>query len=43
MKGTWLEGDFDGTLADKATVDAIVDGERLHAEKPIREIFAGML
>ena len=43
MKGTWLEGDFEGTLADKVTVDAIVDGERLHVEKPIREIFEGLL
>jgi hypothetical protein len=33
MKGTRLEGDTGAALADKVTVDAIIDGERLHSEK----------
>lgn len=43
MKGTRLEGDFEGVLADKVTVDAIVGGEQLHLEKLISEIFEGMI
>jgi hypothetical protein len=39
MKGTWLEGNYEGTLADKVTVDAVVEGELLHAERTIKEIF----
>lgn len=41
MKGTRLEGDFDAVLADKVVLDAVVDGEQLHAEMPVREIFEG--
>jgi hypothetical protein len=43
MKGTTLEGDFDGVLADKVTLEAVVDGEQLHAEMLIRDIFEGMV
>lgn len=43
LKGTPLEGDFDGVLADKVTLEAVVDGEELHAEMPVREIFEGMV
>jgi hypothetical protein len=42
MKGTRLEGDFDAVLADKVIVEAVVDGQQLHAEMPVREIFSGM-
>jgi hypothetical protein len=39
MKGTYLEGDVDAVLADKIIVDALVEGDRLTAQKPISEIF----
>lgn len=39
MKGTYLEGDADAVLADKIIVDALVEGDRLTAQKPISEIF----
>jgi TIR domain len=39
MTGTYLAGDYDGTLADKVTVDAVVEGERLHAERMVTDIF----
>lgn len=39
LKGTYLEGDFDAALADKVTIDAIVNGERFYAEKSIAEMF----
>jgi hypothetical protein len=41
MKGTHLEGDYDGTLADKVFADAVINGEVLHAEMPLSEIFVG--
>jgi hypothetical protein len=40
MKGTFLEGDYEGTLADRVIADAVVDGEALHVEKPVSELFA---
>jgi hypothetical protein len=43
MKGTWLEGDFEGTLADKVTLDAVVEGEQVHSERSIRDVFEGMV
>lgn len=43
LKGTWLEGDFETVLKDKVTLDVIVDGEQLHSEKLIGEIFEGMI
>ena len=40
LKGTYLAGDIEAVLADKVTIDAVVDGEPLYAEKPVAEIFA---
>jgi hypothetical protein len=39
MKDTWLAGDYVGTLADKVLVDAVVEGELLHAERTVSDIF----
>lgn len=39
MTGTYLAGDYEGTLAEKVTVDAVVEGELLHAERTVAEIF----
>lgn len=39
MQGTYLAGDIKAVLADKVTVEAIVDGELLYAEKLVSEIF----
>jgi hypothetical protein len=39
MTGTYLAGDYEGTLAEKVTVDAIVEGELLHAERSVADIF----
>jgi hypothetical protein len=39
MTGTYLAGDYDGTLAEKVTVDAVVEGELLHAERTVADIF----
>jgi hypothetical protein len=39
MKGTYLAGDYEGTLADKVIVDAVVEGELLHAERSVAELF----
>jgi len=39
LKDTYLAGDYAGTLADKVIADAVVDGERLHVERPLAEIF----
>jgi hypothetical protein len=40
MKGTYLHGDYEGTLADKVYADANIGGEIHHAEMPLSEIFA---
>jgi len=40
LKGTYLEGDINAALAEKVTVDAIVDEEPLYAEKSIADIFS---
>jgi hypothetical protein len=40
MKGTYLAGDYEGTLADKVTVKAIVEGEVIEAERTVADIFA---
>ena len=40
MTGTHLAGDYEGTLAEKVTVDAVVEGELLHAERTLADIFA---
>jgi hypothetical protein len=39
MAGTYLVGDYEGTLAEKVTVDAVVEGELLHAERRVADIF----
>lgn len=39
MKGTYLAGDYEGTLAEKVEVDAVVEGELLHAERTVADIF----
>ena len=39
MAGTYLAGDYEGTLRDKVAVDAVVEGELLHLERTIAEIF----
>lgn len=39
LKGTYLAGDVNAALADKVTVEAIVEGQRLTAEKSISEFF----
>lgn len=39
MVGTYLAGDYEGTLADKVIVDAVADGESMHVERTLREIF----
>ncbi len=38
MKGTYLAGDYEGTLADKVTVRAVVEGEVLEAERTVLDI-----
>lgn len=42
MKGTFLEGDFEGVLKEFVTLDAVVQGQRLHSEKAISDLFEGM-
>ncbi len=39
MKGTYLAGDYEGTLAEMVMVDAVVEGELLHAERTVADIF----
>jgi hypothetical protein len=39
MTGTYLAGDYEGTLVEKVLVDAVVEGELLHAERTMAEIF----
>jgi hypothetical protein len=39
MTGTYLAGDYGGTLGDKVIVDAVVGGELLHAERTVADIF----
>ncbi len=43
MKGTRLEGDFEGVLKEKVTLDAVIQGQQLHAEKAISDLFEGMI
>jgi hypothetical protein len=40
-KGTPFEGDYHGTLWDRVIADATVNGELLHAELPLLDVFAG--
>jgi hypothetical protein len=39
MKGTYLAGDYEGTLADKVIAEAVVEGDRLRAERTVANIF----
>jgi hypothetical protein len=39
MTGTYLAGDYEGTLAEKVTVDAVIEGELVHAERTVADIF----
>lgn len=39
MTGTYLAGDYEGILVEKVIVDAVVEGELLHAERTVAEIF----
>jgi hypothetical protein len=39
MKGTYLAGDYEGTLADKVVAEAVVEGELLHTERTVADIF----
>jgi hypothetical protein len=35
-----LKGDYEGTMADKVIIDAVIEGETFHAERTVSEIFA---
>ena len=37
---TLCAGDYEGTLADNVIVDAVVEGELLHAERTVADLFA---
>lgn len=39
MTGSYLAGDYEGTLVEKVIVDAVVEGELLHAERTVADIF----
>lgn len=39
LTDTYLAGDYEGTLAEKVTVDAVVQGELLRAERTVKDIF----
>jgi hypothetical protein len=43
MVGTYLAGDVEGTLREKIVADAVVDGESLHVERSVAEVFQGVL
>ena len=34
-----LKGDYEGTMADKVVIDAVVEGEAFHAERTVADIF----
>ncbi len=40
MTGTYLAGDYEGTMADKVEIDAVIEGELFHAERTLADIFA---
>jgi hypothetical protein len=40
MKGTYLAGDYEGTLADKVVAEAVVEGEILRMERTVADVFA---
>ena len=35
-----LKGDYEGTMADKVIIDAVIEGETFHAERTVADIFA---
>jgi len=39
LVGTYLAGDYEGALADKVVADAFADGETMHTERTLSEIF----
>ena len=34
-----LKGDYEGTMADRVTIDAVIEGEAFHAERTVADIF----
>jgi hypothetical protein len=34
-----LKGDYEGTMADKVVIDAVIEGEAFHAERTVADIF----
>jgi hypothetical protein len=34
-----LKGDYEGTMADKVVIDAIIEGEAFHAERTVADLF----
>lgn len=39
MKGTYLAGDYEGTLADKVVAEVVAEGDLLRTERTIADIF----
>jgi hypothetical protein len=42
MTGTYLAGDYEGTLREMVTIDAVVEGEPLHAKRTVADIFENL-
>jgi len=42
MKGTYLAGDYKGTLADKVIAEAAVEGQLLRAERTVPDVFENL-
>lgn len=40
MDDPHLKGDYEGTMADKVMIDAVIEGETFHAERTVADIFA---
>jgi hypothetical protein len=40
MTGTYLAGDYEGTLRDKVVAEAVVEGELLRTDRIVADIFA---
>lgn len=43
IKGTYLAGDIEATLADKVIVEAVVGEEQFHSEMIVKDIFRGVM
>jgi TIR domain len=39
LTGTYLAGDYEGTLVERVIVDAVVEGELIHDERTVADIF----